>query len=544
VSTPTTAIDEKKLASTQSYGPIPLEAGEATLFVGASGVHPPEWAGWLIEGFGDDVEIPPVGGASAVVIVRVERAGKDCFLAFTFGQGRSLLRPDAFERGFGLRTALNIVFEGDDGSEDIDPARLRSIDAKRVGQHILRSRHQVSDVASLEGLDVDSRRDLLRGVTGVPQDEKVWGGRVTGADPLIFSFTTTMSSIDEVCRLILDANESVDYQVRFKFIDEARMVTDPVLRAVLEEEVLGALRGGELSDLGLAPPDLIDWERVSRFQYHSETRTKQFRHELRLEDYIGSLKADQVAVLDRDKLRSYRIRAVDSDGHVVPPDWSVWACLYGEVNYNSKTYLLEGGDFYEVSKDFLDALEGALSAIAVCDKSLPAWTLGSTEEDYNRAAADSSSAYLLLDRKTVKVTRQTTAIEMCDVLTSDACWIHVKKRSDGSRGLGHLFWQGFVSAELLLSDPVYRRKAIEKIRAAAEERATRDGDPTFPARFAIVKEESVSAADQEVVFAIIGKWNGKGLETLPFFSKIALREMASELDLRGVKVSIKLIPPE
>ena len=149
----------------------------------------------------------------------------------------------------------------------------------------------------------------------------------------------------------------------------------------------------------------------------------------------------------------------------------------------------------------------------------------------------------MLDQKTVRVARHTTAIEICDVLTSDRCWIHVKKRSDGSRGLGHLFWQGFVSAELLLSDPAYRKQVIEKIGTAAEERAVAAGDASFPTRFDIVAEDAVAAADQEVVFAMIGNWNGAGLESLPFFSKIALREMVSELDLRGVKVTIALIPP-
>jgi hypothetical protein len=65
------------------------------------------------------------------------------------------------------------VFEGDTGTGDRDPARLRSVGSKRVGLNS--ARHQVSGIAALEDLDVNVRGDLVNGVTGIPRNQNVWG---------------------------------------------------------------------------------------------------------------------------------------------------------------------------------------------------------------------------------------------------------------------------------------------------------------------------------------------------------------------------------
>jgi uncharacterized protein (TIGR04141 family) len=60
---------------------------------------------------------------------------------------------------------------------------------------------------------------------------------------------------------------------------------------------------------------------------------------------------------------------------------------------------------------------------------------------YNERAAF-AHGYYLLDKKLVKSTRTTTAIELCDLLTSNREFVHVKHRKGGSAGLSHLFSQG------------------------------------------------------------------------------------------------------
>lgn len=535
------ALDPDRLEDVDIWGPTQIGSATGKLWVARSSPHDPEWARLLREGFGEDLSIPSVGGASAVLIIQTPRDAGAERLAFTFGQGRFLLRRDAYERGFGLKVALNVTFEGDTGEDDIDPDRLRSVDSKRVGQNILRARHQVAEAGSLEALDIDSRRELLRGVTGIPIDQETWGSRITGADAVGVLLRGGFSELEALCQRVLDAYERTDYQVRFEFVDDLKAVTDPVLLTLLEEEVLGMVVGGGNEGLDLAPPEVIDWGRVSEFQYHSESRKGLRRRELRLVDYLGSLSEQQRGSLSRDGLRRNVIKALSHDGQTVET-WSVWSCLFGEVSYEGRTYVLDDGEFFEISDSILGSLDEDLSQVPEFTGTMPDWEGRVTEAEYNARAAESDPGYLLLDKRTVRMARQTSAVEICDLLSDGRSWIHVKRRTDGSKGLSHLFWQGFVSATLLLAEINFRKAALEKITIAERERADREDDHSFIGRFQIVDEGTVSASDHEVVFAILGDWGSDGLLGLPFFSKLTLRETVSGLRERGLRVSVKMVP--
>ena len=535
------AIDEKKLAGLQMVGPVEIGNTTAKLFLTGGFPHEPNWGSVIRTGFGDDVNIPKVAGASAVVVVRFEHGGTKHFLAFTFGYGFTLLRSDSYERGFGLKTSLNVVFEGDDGTDAINPARLRSVDAKRVGPSVLRSRHQVADSTSLEELDIDVRRDVLGGVTGTPQDQAKWGSRITGKDALHLSMAGDFSDLGTICERIISAYGTDDYRVRFSFVDDMQLEKDPVLRAQLEEEILGFLQGEQIESLGLAPPEMIEWDRVAEFRYHADKPKNPLkRRELRLNEYISALKlANLFNTLTVEKLKGYEIKSVDGSG--MPVDrWTAWHCLHGEIEVGGKTYVLDDGDFYSVSADYLASLEEGLGQIEDCAVVLPDWITGSWEKDYNELAASSSPNYLLLDRRTVKVARHTTQVEICDLLTNGGVMIHVKRKSDGSSSLSHLFAQGFVAGDLLVAnDPAFRKAAFDMIGKAGKER--RKVDPGFdPADFKTFTTTKIDPAKHEVAFAILGDWKG-GLETLPFFSKVMLRQIADDLARRNLKVTVKLV---
>jgi uncharacterized protein (TIGR04141 family) len=536
-------IDEDDLGESVHSEPTLIGGVRTKLYITPAKPHLPDWAVLLQNAFGGNLDIPTVSGAGALMIVERERPSGKEFLAFTFGYGWRLLRPDAFQRGFGLRTCLNVVFEGDTGTGDWDPARLRSVDSKRVGPTVLRARHQVSGMAALEDLEIDIRKDLVNGVTGIPSNRELWGRRVTGRDALQFSWPS-LENLGKLCDFILDSYEGDDYRARFSFIDDFVGVTDPLTRTRLVEEVLGVLVGGDTSTLDMAPPELIDWERVAGFQYHSERRGNPVtRHEIRLADYLSILRqASKLDDLTFDRLRQqYVVWAVDGNGGDVTK-WSIWRCLFGEVQLDGDTYVLDDGDFYQVSTDYLAALDENISALPECDKALPAWEALWHEDDYNQHAAESSPDYLLLDRKTVRVASHTNQVEICDLLTSDGFFIHVKKKRDGSASLSHLFNQGFVSADLAIGYSEFRKLALEKIRRQEELRAQSSGIDSFIGKFRPFTEEVVVPRDLEVVFAIYFDSTGSRLQSLPFFSKITLRNMVDELRRRGFGVSTKSIP--
>jgi uncharacterized protein (TIGR04141 family) len=494
--------------------------------------------------FDESIPFPDMSGAAALIVVRCPPPRGDVYLAFAFGYGWQLMRPAAFERGFGLRTCLNIVFEGDTGTGDLDPARLRSVDAKRIGPNLLRSRHQVAGVAVLEELQVDIRRDLLNGITGIPVDRDAWGPRVSGRDSLQFS-RSSLADLGAICDQILDAYEGTSYKVRFSFLDDFVAVTDPVTRTFLQEEVMGAIQAGDTSSLDLAPPELVEWERVAGFQYHTERgRKPTTRLELRLHDYISSLvRKAMLTHATTDKLRAHYIWAINGDG-VDVKKWSVWNCLFGQIDYAGETYVLEDGDFYLVSTDYLSSLNADIQLLRDCSKELPAWNPLDHEDVYNSKAAASSEHYLLLDQKTVRIGSHTNQVEICDVLTDDGFLIHVKRKRDGSASLSHLFAQGVNSADLIVASPEFQTLAREQIRKQEDARVKEAKDESFKGRFQIFDAPRVAARDYEVVYAIFDNWTKGGFETLPFFSKMTLRNAVDDLKRLGFRVSAKRIEAE
>lgn len=522
-------------------GPMDYAGTRVKLVIAPARPHPPDWQVALQVVFGDDADVPLVSGAAAVLVVEREKDGHFHHFAFTFGGGWRFLRPDSYERGFGLKACLNIVFEGDTGTGDWDPARLRSVDSKRVGANVLRARHQVSGMAALEDLDVNIRRDLVNGVTGIPARRDTWGTRVTGRDALQFS-RGSLEALGELCDQIVDAHGSTDYTHRFAFIDDFVGVSDPVTRARLDEEVLAMLVSEDTTSLDIAPPELVDWEHIGGFQYHTERRgTPTTRPELRLSDYLITLRQkEKLANLTRDSLTRWLIWAVDGSGSDVTR-WSVWRCLFGEVTLDGKTYVLDDGDFYQVSDDFLARLDAELKALPECEKELIDWQNLWHEDKYNEALANSSPEYLLLDRKTVRVGSHTNQVEICDVMTSDGHFIHVKRRGDGSASLSHLFNQGFVSANLAVGSEEFRQVALEKIAAQEKARADASGDASFVGRFKPFEQAAAVASNCEVVFAIHPEPGKGGVKLLPFFSKVTLRNMVEELASRGFRVSLKEI---
>lgn len=126
-----------------SRGPVTGPGFEAQLFEAAPTPHEPAWAAFLRNGFGEDVARSPVTSPAALLLVRLRINRRVTMFALPFGVGgRALLRSDCYERGYGLRTALNIIYQRT--GEEPDPARLSSVES------VLRSR---SHPARFRGLD-------------------------------------------------------------------------------------------------------------------------------------------------------------------------------------------------------------------------------------------------------------------------------------------------------------------------------------------------------------------------------------------------------
>lgn len=530
---------------------------EARLYVVAPDPRLPDWMAFLAEGF-EDFALSPSAANQALLVVRVTPENDLPHLfALTFGMGRFLLAPHCHVRHFGLKVSLNLIFEGDEDKDAAQP-RIRRVDMTTVTDNVMRTRRQANRHDDFDAFGVDIRRDLLGAVTGDPVDSKAWGNRITGGDALRLGAPVTLPLLGELCIRLHEVEQRDDYTRRFDWIDNLHPVEDKDRILELQGHLAETLRG-DPHKLELAPPSLLDWDEIASFSLElappadeseaddeaakkevDEVESHRF-DELYLEHYLEALGPEGLATLDVDRLTLWhQVHAFDAGGKELGR-WPVFDWLDGEIEHAGETYALVGGELFRIEKRYLSQLDTFISRINEWSNDLPDSPKGQAEGDYNRVAAESSEHLLCLDAKTVRVDTHTSPIEVCDLLSSDGDFVHVKRKFRSS-ALSHLFGQGAVSGDLFRMNPQFRQKTLDLVKEEERQLAETTGDPEYQGRFSRFGPGDVNPNRYEVVYAIIAPWKGrKPSEALPFFSKVNLRRHVDDLHRMGYKVSYKRI---
>lgn len=505
------------------------EEFNAYLYTQSSDPKDPGWLQFLRQGF-PELSFDPTSSHSAALLIRLKTDAREWF-ALTFGYGRFLLRRDSFMRRYGLQVALNSIFENDSLDISTPQQRLRQVDAKTVAENTLQTRIQSNRETAFDTFGFDVQQDLLGAVVGTPRSQNLWGSSIRGSDALYLRVPVSFPQLGQLCSDVLTYHSRTDYRIRFDWIDNLQAVYDIDLLLTLAEEVESVLAASSQA-FELAPPEMVEWDQIARFRYSLDP--SQTFDDLELDDYLA-LAQQAGTAFDTATLREQYVEALD-DNDDVAYAWSIFECLDGELRLADQPYLLVAGDFFSIAASYQQELDGYVDTIPEWPEHLPNSTVEENEGPYNKRAAESSDEYLMLDKKTVKVDGKTSPIEICDILTRSGVFVHVKRKL-GSGTLSHLFAQGSVSGDLLLTSREFREASIEKVLLAASERGF-EGETAFPHFSA----DGVSPSGHQIVYAIVAKWKNRSLtEALPFFSKINLRRHAQDLRRMGYPVFHKRI---
>ncbi len=511
----------------------------ARLFIAPPKKSQPPWRAFLEPAFGtlDQVEESVVN--SAVLVARIQYEGQDCYFALPFGSGRYLLRSNCCTWNYGLRVALNAMYPLAAPDNGYDPARVRSVDSKTIASNVIYTRRQMARKAIFEDFGFNIQADQLKSITGSPVDDTQWGTRLTGASVLHLSPKIGFPELGPLLVKIEETHRRTDYQDQFLWIDYIRAVNNDSLTAKLDAMMLELVKDKDDIQVSLAPPHIVDWDRMDTFRY--AVPHEKDRDDLDIADYRECLeeegKLDELTVPQMRGMHT--IEVLDGNGLTLYR-WSVYNCLYAEIQLDEETYLLEGGNYFVISPDYLKELNDYINGLEESDIDLPTTTKDEEEGAYNEKVAQCSPDYLLLDKQTVRVSNKTSPIEICDILTSDGQFIHVKRKL-ASASLSHLFGQGYVSGDLLHTNPEYRQAVLEKIKCAEDERVE-SGDITCRDHFKVIDPKGIQPSKYRVVYAIAAPWHGRSItEALPFFSKVSLRHYSNDLQRLGFKVKYKRI---
>ncbi|HGE8239745.1 TIGR04141 family sporadically distributed protein [Aeromonas veronii] len=488
---------------------------EGKLFVKVSTEKKPKWSSFTENITGASLDELANRSSSAVLIIKTATAT----MAFTFGYGRFLIDTKYFIHDFGIKTALNTL----------NHDSLRSVDLFTLEDQAVQKKSQASRESSVGVFGIDISRDVLRAVTGSPKNG-VNLKNISGGDA-VYSFGIEMD-VDEISQLVdllsgYYANDS--YKSNFSWVDNIRKVKEKSEIDHLDAKLINKIKA-KSTEITITIPEIVQWDSIYGFSF---TRTKSsIKPTIEPKEYLDNIDIATISVdsIKRDKLFVY-------DVHENESEHQIYKCIYFEHKETDKTYILFAGLWYEIDNSFVARVDSTLGKINVSSLAFPrvyVWDEvkdGKTkskiesEGDYNERASTSHS-YHLLDKKLIKSNRTTTPIELCDLMTDNKQFIHVKHRKGGSAGLSHLFAQGSVSAEILLGDKEFRKKARTVLKRVSS--GLQDSVPL----------DSFKSDGVEVVFLILGEDSASLKSNLPFFSKVNLSKAFENLSQRGFEVSI------
>ena len=335
---------------------------EARLFISKAELKPPPWVNFLKVGF-DNLPTPSRKIHSAVLFVRIPYGETKEIFAFTFGQGRHLLKSHSYDDDYGLRTALNAIYQQE---ETIIPDRLKNVSAKTIAGNTMRTKRQTDKQTSFEAFGVDVQRDILSSITGIPVQTEVWNNQVSGSASLSANPTITFGDLGDYCQSLMEHHEQDWYKRDFDWIDNRKSVNDPELIQHLKEKVIDSIKE-KTENTSLAIPELNEFENIIESYLSLEERRLSF------DPYIDNLATilENAGLIDKVNVERF-----DDEWLLVfeyengeTSEWPLLDCLSGEIKSNfetgvlDKTYVISEGEFYEISTDYINALDAFIKTV-------------------------------------------------------------------------------------------------------------------------------------------------------------------------------------
>jgi len=469
------------------------------LFVQPSRPKPPRWAEFFKD-YVDAREFGRVASAAAVLVI----PARSRLFAVTFGHGRYLINPNCWEERFGLRVALN----------SLDEQKVRSIDKRSFDSISRHSREQASREATAQDFGLDVEQDLLRAVTGTPTNTEL-GRRLYGMDALHATVRICIEDLQELLGIYYEQYLDDSYKKSFPWVDQIAEISSKAVIAELDNILIRRIADNDLEGIWMAVPEVVPWERIDGFRFGLGQRYPLI-HDIHLPHFREAVR--DIENLTKRMLTHKKVFCMDVDGRKYDT-WQAYRCLYAEIEEEGDTYLLNGGKWYRLTRDFVREINAYFESMDIYDGQLLPYE-DDSETAYNLRVADSEPArFALMDRRTIPYGGGYNRIEFCDLFSRGREIIHVK-RYGASSVLSHLFAQGLVSGELFHTEPEFRQAVNGLLPTAHKfEDANRMPRP----------------GEYEIVFAVVS--DAPGDLVVPFFSRVNLKHAARRLCGYGYQVS-------
>lgn len=451
----------------------------------------------------------------AVLLIKPEKINR--YFALCFGYGSSLLDPAGIEEEFGLKVVLNVL----------NHEKIKSVDLKNLDTVIKNVRMDNSKEADFSSFGADVERDVLNAVVGVRKDFKSfkYAENICGKDSIKFSTEISISELPSLCMDLMTIYGLKEYRKHFEWIDRVKIVRkDKKLIEDLNKEMVSVIQKSNWEKIWLAAPEIIDWYDKEGFSY---TEKGELHEDINFESFLKE-KGKQAKEVGLETLEANKIFYHSQSQNAPYLNWTVYKCVYCEVDLTGHRYILVGGNWYSIDKKYTKDINEKLQEIKLYKGTCNFVKYGRVnEKDYNIDLQKANvKKAVLFDRKPITYGGTHSSVEFCDVYHDNREFIHIKRYS-GSSTLSHLFFQGLTPAYLLKREPGFLIEVNRRLKEyKSNEIKSGFGKDSF-----------------EVVYAIATHEESKDVrDILPFFSKVALVHVYRDLtELYGYNVSLKKI---
>ena len=436
--------------------------------------------------------------------------------ALTSGLGRYLLHPFSFENQFGFKIVLN----------SINPQTINQISKKTLSQNPKTSVEQVSKGVNIRQFGIDDFMDLIQRVKGKSKLEKL-GATLDGEHSLKISIPYELHQLPELLKECLKTFKSNAYKKYFPDIDNLSQVKDKqqiiFLNDELEKRLNSELQRLTLNqvlsdDIWASIPEIIIDDEFECFTYKNSVNAL-FYHDIELKDILTEryLRSNKTSTrfISLSSLQSDQIYIRKANGTIYPK-WKAIQSINAVLEKENDTFVFSENNWYRISSFYIDELNKKIKNIKSSNLLMDDWPHDKDEKDYLKGRPlKNISEYLILDRENIYIKGQ-SPIESCDIYTKNRLMIHVKRYGSSSL-LGHLFNQGYVSADLLLNSIEFKSLLNKKLEDE-------------------YKIDTINPGDFTVAYVIGTKY--KDNVELPLFSKIILTKVHDDLIKKGFNVTL------
>ena len=485
------------------------QAFSGSLYLPPPAENEPGWLPFVASGFpGQNVDKNRM--YSALVLLKAEER----IFALTYGTSRHLLKPDAYERDFGLRVVVNRV------SKD----KIRGISLRMFKETSVKRQEESAKGTGLRNFGVDIQQDLLRGVTGVPEDLS-FASRVSGADSLAIDVEIEFADLADKCKDLLAAYNANDYAKKgFDWIDNLKAIRSPTVIEQLDKVLVSALKAKD-KNIEMLCPDSIDRGAIRGYLYQEEKEDEDKHPELEMGEWQDVL-AVELTRLTAEKLHERRIKVYDGQGGKIGeiPDYD---CFVFETEVKGIKYVLSSGEWFEVAAIFDAEIKQYIKSISSNTIPLPdfqtVWKAQNVGKRFNAEdkyvkEADKMPDLMSMHKNDCWI--EGSSVEPCDLLHRSGALVHVKMWTQ-SATFSHLLAQGAISAESLLRYSRFRDHVANSATKHSGE--IRNLFPT----------NSFVTSKLSVVYALIRSIS----KPLPFFSRLNLMRESQRIERLGYRVN-------